>query len=98
MKSGIHKAGASLAGVFGRRAATVSGYHYSKDLKAAGAYGLVWDRQSIDGFLQDPSRFLKAYLGQRRRARSKIKYRDHQFRHNIAAYLKRETFRAGGRR
>lgn len=96
MKNGIHKAGPSLAGMFGRRAATVAGYHYSNDLKAAGDYGLIWDRQSIDGFLQDPSRFLKAYLGKKRRARSKMKmkYRDHQFRHNIAAYLKRETLLA----
>lgn len=100
MKKGIHNAGPSLAGVFDRRAASVPGYHYSKDLKAAGEYGLIWDSQSIDGFLQDPSRFLKAYLGKKKRAKSKmkLKYPNHQFRHNISAYLKRESAIALGRK
>ena len=48
-----HKKGPTLAGVVGRRAASVQGYEYSEGLKAFGAAGAVWDEATLDRFLAD---------------------------------------------
>ena len=51
-QAGQNKVGPSLAGVFGRTSASVSGYDYSPALKNA---HLTWDEQTLDKFLQNPS-------------------------------------------
>ncbi|MFM2289425.1 MAG: hypothetical protein RL684_2568, partial [Pseudomonadota bacterium] len=43
--------GPGLAGVFGRRAATVPGFAYTKELRAS---GLAWDAVTLDRFLRAP--------------------------------------------
>ena len=45
------KTGPDLRGVFGRKAATVSGFRYSKALQKA---KLVWNEMTLDAFLADP--------------------------------------------
>lgn len=45
--------GPSLAGVGGRRAASLSGYGYSPALKAS---GLVWNRATLDRWLTSPQK------------------------------------------
>lgn len=40
-----------LAGIFGRRAGSLASARYSRALKET---DIVWDRQSLDTFLQDP--------------------------------------------
>ena len=46
--------GPSLHGIFGRTAGTSKGYKYTKDMKAAGAKGLVWDEKTLAEFLTKP--------------------------------------------
>src|SRR5262245_24806539 len=50
--------GPSLAGVVGRRAASVTGFEYSDAMKAKGAAGLVWDASALDRYLADPEAFV----------------------------------------
>lgn len=91
MKQGVHKAGPSLDGVLGRRAGSVPKFHYSRDLKAAGAKGLVWNDKWMVAYLKDPAHLLQHYLGKRRaKSKMKIKFRDHHISHNVIAYLHRQ--------
>ncbi len=43
-----------LAGVIGRRAGTLPDFDYSPAMRAAGAGGLVWTRETLRAFLADP--------------------------------------------
>lgn len=45
-----HKIGPSLLGVFGRRAGSAPGFHYSQAMSAS---AIVWDRETLRRFLQD---------------------------------------------
>ncbi|MFJ5488095.1 c-type cytochrome [Hansschlegelia beijingensis] len=44
--------GPTLYGVFGRKAGTAPGYHYSDAMASAGT---VWDEASLDAFLKSPN-------------------------------------------
>lgn len=46
-----HGIGPSLAGVYGRAAATQPGFRYSEQLRGA---GLTWDAATLDRFLTNP--------------------------------------------
>jgi cytochrome c len=46
--------GPHLQGVLGRRAASVPDFDYSEDLRKAGAGGLVWTRETLGKFLDNP--------------------------------------------
>jgi len=46
--------GPILNGIFGRRAGTITGIRYSDDLARAGANGLVWDRDNLDIYIENP--------------------------------------------
>ena len=46
--------GPNLAGVIGRRAASLPGFDYSPAMKKAGAEGLVWTEAALDRYLADP--------------------------------------------
>ncbi len=97
-----HKVGAKaknafgpvLNNVVGRQAGAFAGYKYSKSMKAAGAAGLVWDEQTIPEFIENPSKFLKKYLGNKS-AKSKmpLKLKKESDRENVLAYL--ETLTTG---
>ena len=56
---GKHLIGPSLAGVYGKPAASVAGYPYSAALKQA---GLTWDDATLDRFIEVP---MKAVPGTR---------------------------------
>lgn len=76
---GRHLIGPSLAGVYGRPAASAQGYAYSAALKGA---GLTWDDATLDGFLEAP---MKAVPG------TKMVYpglKDPAKRAEVIAYLK----------
>ncbi len=49
-----NKVGPFLAGVFGRKAATVDGYNYSDGMKAFGAAGAMWDETTLSKYLAEP--------------------------------------------
>ncbi|MCK0138632.1 c-type cytochrome [Aliiroseovarius sp. F47248L] len=55
-KNGV---GPALNGVWGRTAGTVDGFKYSKPMMAAGEGGLVWDTESLSGYLANPRNYLK---------------------------------------
>lgn len=46
--------GPNLAGVIGRRAASLAGFDYSPAMKKAGADGLVWTEAALDRYVADP--------------------------------------------
>lgn len=51
VKAGENRLGPSLAGVIGRKAASVPGYNYSPAMKAA---KLTWTRAELDAYLANP--------------------------------------------
>ncbi len=57
--SAKNRVGPSLQGIFGRAAASNDSYKYSKDFQTVASKGLVWNAETIAGFVADP----KGYLG-----------------------------------
>lgn len=53
-----NKAGPELNGIVGRKAASVSGFKYSKSMKAAAVKGLVWNEQNLSAYLESPETFI----------------------------------------
>ncbi|UWQ05867.1 c-type cytochrome [Aliiroseovarius crassostreae] len=51
--------GPILNGIWGRAAATVDGFKYSKAMEAAGSEGLVWNEETLSGYLASPKSYLK---------------------------------------
>lgn len=51
--------GPMLNGVWGRQAGMVDGFKYSNPMIAAGQDGLVWDADSLPGYLANPRKFMK---------------------------------------
>jgi cytochrome c len=49
---GVNKVGPSLAGVFGRKSGSETGFNYSAALRAA---NINWDAKTLDRFLENPS-------------------------------------------
>lgn len=49
-----NRIGPHLNGIFGRHAASVDGFRYSRSLERAGADGLVWTDETLDAFIADP--------------------------------------------
>ena len=75
-----HRTGPHLVGLFGRAAATADGYKkYSKALKAS---GIIWDKTSLNDYLEAPKKYVKgtrmAFAGLKKQAD----------RDNVIAYLK----------
>ncbi len=54
-----NKVGPHLNNVFGRVAGSFEDYKYSKVMIAKGAEGLVWDAETLDGFLKKPKKYMK---------------------------------------
>ncbi|MEO1545026.1 MAG: cytochrome C, partial [Pseudomonadota bacterium] len=50
--------GPHLNDVVGRRAASVTGFDYSKDMSRAGEEGLVWTPEFLSDYLRRPETFL----------------------------------------
>lgn len=53
-----NKVGPILNGVFGRTAGSLNGFNYSEAMTTAGAKKLVWDEESLNGYLESPSTYL----------------------------------------
>ena len=88
LKEGKKKVGPSLFKLFGRQAGTVEGFKYSKDMAEAGTKGLTWTPENLVEYLEDPKKYLAAFL-KKDRARSKMlnKFKKLKTRQNIVAYL-----------
>lgn len=75
-----HKTGPHLVNLFGREAGTVDGYKkYSKQMKAS---GIIWNEDTLDGYLEAPKKYVKgtrmAFAGLRKDTDRK----------NVIAYLR----------
>jgi cytochrome c len=80
------KVGPNLYGVVGRKAGTEADFKYSPSMIAAGEKGLVWDEPTIVEYVQDPTAFLKSYLGDDK-ARGKMTFKLTSGMEDVAAYL-----------
>ena len=49
--------GPSLAGIIGRKAATVDGFRYSPAMKRS---GITWDKDTLEAFIADPQKAVPA--------------------------------------
>lgn len=78
-----NRVGPLLNEVFGRRAAGVDGFKYSKDLEREGADGLVWSAEKLDVYLENP----RALVTRTRMNFAGLK--DPQDRADVIAYLRR---------
>ena len=88
--SGCHKVGAGaesgigphLNGIYGRKAAAINGFFYSKGIERAASDGLVWTLETLDAYIDNP----KALVSGTRMSFRGIK--DPQDRHDVLAYLR----------
>ncbi|WP_424943286.1 c-type cytochrome [Aliiroseovarius crassostreae] len=51
--------GPILNGIWGRQAAMVEGFKYSKPMKALGETGAVWNEETLSAYLANPRKYLK---------------------------------------
>ncbi len=80
--------GPSLYRIYGRKAAAVPKFRYSKGLKQAAEKGLVWNRENLMGYLRHPKKFLQKYLGKKRVSNKMInKFKKKKFRRDVIDYL-----------
>jgi len=54
---GANNIGPSLAGIIGRKAATVDGFRYSPAMKRS---GITWDKDTLAAFIADPQKAVPA--------------------------------------
>lgn len=54
-----NKIGPSLHSIIGRRAGAISNYNYSPAMKAAGENGLIWTKENLENYLQNPRNMIK---------------------------------------
>lgn len=54
-----NRVGPELNALFGRTAGSIEGFRYSKAMVSAGADGLVWNEETITGYLRKPRAYLK---------------------------------------
>ena len=80
------KTGPNLYGVFGRQAGSYPDAKYSDAMVAAGAKGLIWDAAQFMTYIQDPTAFLKTYLGDDG-AKSLMFFKLTSKAEDVAAYL-----------
>lgn len=53
----VHNVGPSLAGLIGRKAATVDGYRFSPAMKRS---NITWDKDTLAAFIADPQKAVPA--------------------------------------
>lgn len=81
--------GPSLHGLFGRRAGSLEGFHFSGAMKAAGENGMVWDDQTLNDFLASPKSVVPGTI------MSLEGFADAASRASLIAYLKQVYSPAG---
>ena len=82
------RTGPNLYQISGREAGTVEGVRYSDALVNAGQAGLTWDQDTFVEYVQDPTEFLREYLGDgRARGNMSYKVRKEADAHDLYAYI-----------
>jgi cytochrome c len=51
IEAGKNRVGPSLAGIFGRKAASIEGFKYSESMKAS---NITWTEDKLDAYITDP--------------------------------------------
>ena len=64
--AGKRSVGPNLNGIFGRTAGTLPKFKYSKDMRAAGAKGLVWTEETLFTYLKNPKPFVGSFIGKKK--------------------------------
>ena len=85
--------GPSLHGMFGRTAGTAKKFKYSKDMKAAGAKGLIWNDETFLAYIAKPKKFIGSLIG-KKKARTRMAFnglKKEKDRVNLLTYLKQAT-------
>ncbi len=80
------KTGPNLYGVLGRTVGSAEGFKYSKSMGAVAEAGLVWDEESLAGFVANPKAWLAEALGDKS-AKSKMTFKLKKGAEDMAAYL-----------
>ena len=80
------KSGPNLYGLVGRAAGSVEGFRYGKDTIKAGEAGLVWDEAAFVEYVQDPRKFLRTYLDDKK-AKSKMSFKLKKGGEDVWAYI-----------
>ncbi len=91
--AGKKAVGPNLNGLIGRTAGTLAGFKYSKDMRAAGAAGLVWTEENILTYLGNPKVFVGSFIG-KKKAKTRMVFKGlkkAKDRENLVAYLKEAT-------
>mgnify|MGYP002173105302 CR=1 FL=1 len=71
------------------RGAAEAEFKYSSALLAAAEAELVWDEETLDGYLANPKKFLQALLDEKKiKNKMKFKLKKEQQRADVIAYLK----------
>ena len=80
--------GPHLNDVIGRTAGTLEDFKFSESMVVAGEAGLVWDAENMFEYLQDPKKYLQAFLDDKA-AKSKmtLKLKKEDDRKNVIAYV-----------
>ena len=82
LEAGKNDIGPSLAGIFGRKAASLDDFRYSTAMKHS---NVTWDEHTLDAFIEDP----QAFIPGNRMPFDGLK--DKQDRDDLLAYLKVAT-------
>ncbi len=85
----IVKGGGTGPNLYGlvSRTAGAEDFRYSKILIAAGEKGLTWDEESFVGYIQNPSKWLSEYVGEKGRSKMTYKVRKPDEAADLWAYL-----------
>ena len=88
LEEGKKKVGPSLYQIVGRKAGTVPGFKYSKSYIQAGEKGLAWTPEILISYLENPKKFMRAYLDDKKaRTKMVMKFKKLKQREDIVAYL-----------
>ena len=93
--AGKKSVGPNLNGLIGRTAGTLAKFKYSKDMKAAGANGLVWTEENLFEYLANPKPYVGSFIG-KKKAKTRMVFKGlkkEKDRVNLIAYLKQATAR-----
>ncbi|MEH6647765.1 c-type cytochrome [Sulfitobacter sp.] len=83
-----NKLGPTLNDLVGRAAGSVEDFKYGDSILAAGEKGLVWSTEELANYLEDPTKYMRAYLDDNSaRSAMSFKLKKEQDRLDVVAYL-----------
>ena len=89
VKQGQKRIGPSMFGIVGRKCGTAEKQNYSSNYKAACEKApFAWDEAALDGYLEDPTRYISKIAGKTKTSPMTRKTPKPQDRADIIAYLK----------